>query len=203
MFEKSFLEFADTDGAVERLIKVDENYHDFATLRYIRKDGLLSCYYPDFMVKFAEDIFLVETKAEHSFEFAPNYPVNIKYDGSKRFNKHYYPFVGQMNNEEADFAQFLDAMPEVKYWVRNIERSAHSFSLPTSTDRFYPDFVAMLNDGPLLAVEYKGEHLVSADDAKEKENIGKLWADKSNGTCLFAMATKSNYQTTLPEIVKI
>lgn len=70
MFEKSFLEFADTDGAVERLIKVDENYHDFATLRYIRKDGLLSCYYPDFMVKFAEDIFLVETKAEESLDNA-------------------------------------------------------------------------------------------------------------------------------------
>ena len=69
-FEKSFLEFADTDGAVERLIKVDENYHDFATLRYIRKDGLLSCYYPDFMVKFAEDIFLVETKAEESLDNA-------------------------------------------------------------------------------------------------------------------------------------
>lgn len=145
----------------------------------------------------------VETKVEHSFEFAPNYPVNLKYDGSKRFNKHYYPFVGQMNNEEADFAQFLDSMPEVKYWVRNIERSAHSFSLPTSTDRFYPDFVAMLNDGRLLAVEYKGEHLVSADDAKEKENIGKLWAEKSNGICLFMMATKANYQTALPEIVKI
>ena len=70
LFEKSFLEFADRDSAVERLVKIDENYHTFATLDYIRTDGLLSNYYPDFMVKFAQDIFLVETKAEDSLDNA-------------------------------------------------------------------------------------------------------------------------------------
>ena len=70
LFEKNFLEFADREGAVERLVKIDENYHTFATLHYIRTDGLLSNYYPDFMVKFAQDIFLVETKAEDSLDNA-------------------------------------------------------------------------------------------------------------------------------------
>ena len=70
LFEKSFLEFADRASAVERLVKIDENYHTFATLHYIRTDGLLSNYYPDFMVKFAQDIFLVETKAEDSLDNA-------------------------------------------------------------------------------------------------------------------------------------
>ena len=70
LFEKSFLEFADRDSAVERLVKIDENYHTFAMLHYIRTDGLLSNYYPDFMVKFAQDIFLVETKAEDSLDNA-------------------------------------------------------------------------------------------------------------------------------------
>ncbi len=149
------------------------------------------------------DLGTVETKMEYSFEFGPTYPANLKYEGSIRFNKHYYSFEGQMNDEEAQCAQFLDALSQVKYWVRNIERyPAYSFSLPTSTDRFYPDFVALLNDGRLLAVEYKGEHLVSADDAKEKENIGNLWAEKSNGKCLFAMVTKEDYQTILCNIVK-
>lgn len=149
------------------------------------------------------DLGTVETKMEYSFEFGPNYPANLKYEGSIRFNKHYYSFEGQMNDEEAQCAQFLDALPQVKYWVRNIERyPAYSFSLPTSTDRFYPDFVALLNDGRLLAVEYKGEHLISADDAKEKENIGNLWAEKSNGKCLFAMVTKEDYQKKLLQIVK-
>lgn len=70
LFEKNFLEFADREGAVERLVKIDENYHTFAMLHYIRTDGLLSNYYPDFMVKFAQEIFLVETKAEDSLDNA-------------------------------------------------------------------------------------------------------------------------------------
>ena len=63
-FEKDFLEFADRDSEVERLLKVNENYHTFAHLKYIRTDGLLSSYYPDFMVKIDSNIYLVETKAE-------------------------------------------------------------------------------------------------------------------------------------------
>ena len=63
-FEKDFLEFADRDSEVERLLKVNENYHTFAHLKYIRTDGLLSSYYPDFMVKIRDSIYLVETKAE-------------------------------------------------------------------------------------------------------------------------------------------
>lgn len=48
-------------------------------------------------------------------------------------------------------------MKEVKYWVRNLAvQPRTSFWLPTSTDRFYPDFVAELVDGRVLVMEYKG-----------------------------------------------
>lgn len=63
-FEKNFLEFADADSEVERLLKINENYHLFANLKYIRTDGMLSSYYPDFMIKIRNDIYLVETKAQ-------------------------------------------------------------------------------------------------------------------------------------------
>jgi type III restriction enzyme len=46
--------------------------------------------------------------------------------------------------------------------------------LPTSSDRFYPDFVAKLEDGRILVVEYKDEHLWSNDDSKEKRALGEL-----------------------------
>ena len=62
-----------------------------------------------------------------------------------------------------------------------------SFWLQTSTDKFYPDFVALLTDGRFLVVEYKGEHLWSNDDSKEKRAVGALWADRSGGRCLFIM----------------
>ena len=63
-FEKDFMIFADADAQVERLLKINENYHILANLRYIRTDGLLASYYPDFMLKVGNDIYLVETKAK-------------------------------------------------------------------------------------------------------------------------------------------
>jgi type III restriction enzyme len=63
-FEKDFMLFADTDSEVERLIKINENYHLFASLKYIRTDGMLSSYYPDFMLKIGDDVYMVETKAQ-------------------------------------------------------------------------------------------------------------------------------------------
>lgn len=69
-FEKDFLLNTDNDSEVERLIKINENYHTFAHLRYIRTDGLLSSYYPDFLVKIKDDIYYVETKAQKDIDNA-------------------------------------------------------------------------------------------------------------------------------------
>ena len=47
-------------------------------------------------------------------------------------------------------------------------------------------------DGRLFAVEYKGEHLRNAKDTLEKDAIGRLWAAKSGGKCLYATVYKSD-----------
>ena len=67
-FEKSFIEFIDSDSKVNAFMKINENYHDFATIVYIRDDGLLAHYHPDFMVKVDDKIFIVETKAERDLD---------------------------------------------------------------------------------------------------------------------------------------
>lgn len=73
--------------------------------------------------------------------------------------------------------------------MRNVERDDRfSFWLPTATDYFYPDFVAELNDGRVLVVEYKGAHLLHDPDTKEKGQIGRQWEASSGGKCLFLMA---------------
>ncbi len=132
-----------------------------------------------------------ESKMDFSFNFPQEYPIGAKYTGAKRFNKHYYGNVlGDMNGEEAECAFALDSLPEVKCWVRNVELSAHSFSLQTSTDKFYPDFVALLNNGKLLAIEYKGSDRLTNDDTKEKQLIGDYWAKQSQGKCGFAIVSK-------------
>ena len=133
----------------------------------------------------------VVVSPEICFSFDPHrYPYSTHYTGAYQFQKHYYSHVGNLkaNGDEFQCARFIDVLPEVKYWVRNIERQpTFSFWLQTSTDRFYPDFVCSLSDGRYLAVEYKGEHLWSADDAREKREIGELWETRSKEQCLFIM----------------
>jgi len=63
-FEKSFIQFIDSDSKVKAFMKINEHYHNFSTVIYIREDGLLAHYYPDFMIKINDKIFIVETKAE-------------------------------------------------------------------------------------------------------------------------------------------
>ena len=63
-FERAMLEYADSDGKVEAIMKVNEYYHNFANIIYIRTDGFLSFYYPDFIIKTADKIYLIETKSD-------------------------------------------------------------------------------------------------------------------------------------------
>ena len=124
------------------------------------------------------------------------------YEGAFQFRKHYFgPKPGELREKKGDgklteefqCAQFIDGLPEVKFWVRNLARKATSFRLQTSKDWFYPDFVCQLHDGRVLAVEYKGQHLYDGNDAGEKRSIGAVWAARSAGKCLFAMPTNGDF----------
>jgi len=70
---------------------------------------------------------------------------------------------------------------------RNLVRSDSSFWLQTSSDKFYPDFVAILKDGRFLVLEYKNKRDWDLPDSEEKRAVGELWADRSKGACLFVM----------------
>ena len=99
-----------------------------------------------------------------------------------------YKEIASLNGEEEECAIYLDQLPQVEFWVRNIERrESHSFWLQTSTDKFYPDFVCKLKDGRFLVVEYKSETSWSNEDSREKRVLGELWEKRSNGACLFMM----------------
>ena len=136
---------------------------------------------PDIALTFDED------------RYAPNW----FYEGGYRFRKHLFRVVGELKSEGEEFecAIFLDQMDEVQAWVRNLERRERSsFWMQTSTDRFYPDFVALLKDGRILVAEYKGADRWSNDDSKEKRAIGELWAERSGGKCLFVMPNGKDWE---------
>src|SRR4051794_19428971 len=76
---------------------------------------------------------------------------------------------------------------EVQSWIRNTSRRPHSFWLQTSTDRFYPDFVCLLTNRRILAVEYKGGDRSTADMRARRTLIGQLWAERSEEKGVFIM----------------
>ena len=133
----------------------------------------------------------LKVTAKDVFTFDPErYPARWMCERSGDFKKHYHRQVGELGDkgEEFECALFIDQMPEVETWVRNLERQPErSFWLPTATDRFYPDFICKLTDGRILVVEYKGSDRWSNDDSKEKRRLGELWAERSGGKCLFVM----------------
>ena len=126
-----------------------------------------------------------------------NYAPNWFYEGSASiFRKHLFNRVGELKSRGEEFlcACHLEGMEEVDFWIRNLERKEHtSFWLPTSGDKFYPDFVAQLKDGRILVVEYKGAHLW--ENAKEDRDLGNIWAKLSGGKCLFVMLKNQEWQT--------
>ena len=62
--EKAFIEFLDKDAEVERFLKINESGHSFAIIFYVRKDGLMATYHPDFIVATADKVYLIETKGD-------------------------------------------------------------------------------------------------------------------------------------------
>lgn len=107
---------------------------------------------------------------------------------------HFLPQIGNLKSdgEEFDCAQFIaNELEGVESWIRNVERKPGSFSLPTSSDRFYPDFLIRLQNGGIVAAEYKGKHL-DGRDSDEKKRLGELWERRSGGSCAFAWVDRPN-----------
>lgn len=121
-----------------------------------------------------------------------------RYTGRFRLAKHFLgadavpAFDGTEAGEEFQCAQALDSLPQVKFWIRNVARHPQSFWLPTASDKFYPDFVALLNDERFFVVEYKGALLAGAgvDDTNEKRAIGRLWESRSAGRAVFLVVER-------------
>ena len=152
---------------------------------------------------YQQRLFTPEAKVEvsfgdaYAFSFkAGMYQDQRRYRGRWKPHKHFLGpdlvpvFDGADDGEEVRCAQALDSLPSVKYWIRNVARHPESFWLPTATDKFYPDFAAMLNDGRLLVVEYKGAHIADGADTAEKRTIGELWQRQSEGKGLFIVVER-------------
>ena len=114
-------------------------------------------------------------------DFLPNSYIPNPDGRSSNFKKHHYKYADKFDSErEYKVAQYIDELSQVTTWIKNISRDhENAFWLQTSSDKFYPDFIIKLDNGKTIVAEFKGEHLKN-EDTKEKEEIGKLWASKSD-----------------------
>lgn len=62
--ELKFMEWCNKDSSVQAFCKLHEFKHDFLWLRYVKEDGMLGRYSPDFIVRCGATVYLVETKAQ-------------------------------------------------------------------------------------------------------------------------------------------
>lgn len=68
--ERKFIQWADSDSKVESLCKISEYKHTFLHRRYLKTDGMPARYSPDFLVRTADEVYVVETKADSALSDA-------------------------------------------------------------------------------------------------------------------------------------
>jgi type III restriction enzyme len=153
---------------------------------------------------YQSSLFGPETRPEVSYErgfvFREGIFASVRKHASRgyMFSKHFTgpdqvpAFDGDDDGEEVNCARQLDSLPDsvLKYWVRNVAQHPDAFWLPLAEARFYPDFVAELADGRLTVVEYKGAHLVSTDETKEKIAVGLKWQEAMKRKGIFLLIEK-------------
>ena len=62
--ERRFAEWVDRDTQIEAFVKINEYKHAFLQRRYLKADGMPAMYSPDFLVRNADYVYIVETKAQ-------------------------------------------------------------------------------------------------------------------------------------------
>lgn len=78
---------------------------------------------------------------------------------------------GNMNKLEQKLIVELTALPNVRWWHRNIARQGFAIN---GFIKHYPDILIMTQSGKLICAETKGEHLKN-DDSRDKIALGQAW----------------------------
>jgi len=78
---------------------------------------------------------------------------------------------GDMNKLEQKLVVELTALPNVRWWHRNIVKQ--DFAINGFT-KHYPDILIMTQSGKLICAETKGDHLKN-DNSREKIALGQAW----------------------------
>ncbi|MGC8675871.1 DEAD/DEAH box helicase [Fervidicoccus sp.] len=120
----------------------------------------------------------------------------------EEFNKNYYQKIDKLNKEEKRFVERLDldTLPNIKFWIRNRAKKDPFYLQGWHPDKFYPDFIAVTEKGNVLALEWKGEHLISNEDTTYKAELAEEWGKLGNGKLHFFLVSNDNVDEVLNKI---
>ena len=105
---------------------------------------------------------------------------------------------GDMNKLEQKLVVELTALPNVRWWHRNIARQGFAIN---GFIKHYPDILIMTQSGKLICAETKGEHLKN-DDSREKIALGQAWRTAAGKDFRYYMVFE-NEENLLPGAVSI
>lgn len=95
---------------------------------------------------------------------------------------------GDMNKLEMSLVMGLTALPNVRWWHRNI--SGRGFYINGFVNH-YPDFMIMTNSGKLILAEPKGDQL-KGDNSREKIALGNAWRTAAGNQYRYYMVFKDD-----------
>ena len=105
---------------------------------------------------------------------------------------------GDMNKLEQKLIMELTALPNVRWWHRNISRQGFCIN---GYINHYPDILIMTEKGKVIFAETKGEHLKN-DDSREKIALGQAWRTAAGKDFRYYMVFE-NEENLLPGTVSM
>lgn len=118
------------------------------------------------------------------------------------FERHAFESAADLNREELRLAKKIDALTNVKWWVRNPENGGFGIQ-GWRKNKFYPDFIVKIKNGALFIIEYKGKQLATGEDSDYKKAVGEKWEKLGDGNYRFEWVEKDSIDNVINKISKL
>ena len=135
-------------------------------------------------------------------QYCPEQTLEISNISDKLFNLHLFERAGIMNGEELVLALKIDGLKNIKWWYRNMEKKDF-YIQGWQKFRFYPDFIIKTKSDKYVIAEYKGKNLLTNDDTKYKEELGKQWAELAGDKYSFDLISKNTMDQFMTDVKEL
>lgn len=103
------------------------------------------------------------------------------------FGRSLYQAEEEVNGFEYDMVMALTAMPNVRWWHRNISRQGFCIN---GFVKHYPDFIVETQGGKIILIETKGDHLENTE-TRYKLELGRTWQNMAGSRFRYYMVFQS------------